>query len=103
MVPQSSMTAESADDYFILDIEAHIMPEDYRKYVSYFPDVKCLDYAHVMARKTKWTNPVTGEEGGHPGMDWSAENLIAGMDGGGVDMASILRESFIDATKNSAP
>ncbi len=62
MVTQASMTPESADDYFILDIEAHIMPEDYRKYVNYFPDVKCLDYAHVMARKTKWTNPVTGEE-----------------------------------------
>lgn len=103
MATEDSGVRESADEYFILDIEAHIMPQDYRKYVNYFPDVKCLDYAHVMARKTKWTNPVTGEEGGHPGMDWSAENLIAAMDEAGVDMASILRESFFDSTKNSAP
>ena len=39
---------DSALDYYICDCEAHVMPEDYRRFIKYFPGTATFEYAHKM-------------------------------------------------------
>lgn len=98
------INSESANDYLIIDVEAHIMPKDYREHILYFPAVKTFEYAHKVCEHWLWTDHRTGKvTKQHPGMDWTPERMLQDMDEAKVDVACIMRESFIDTTLNSAP
>ncbi len=94
---------DKALDYYIIDCEAHVMPEDYRRFIKYFPATATFEYAHKMCMHWVWTDHVTGKKYPHPGMDWTMEKIIADYDSCGVDQSCLMRESFIDTAMDHAP
>ncbi|MDP6619068.1 MAG: hypothetical protein QGG90_06505, partial [Nitrospinota bacterium] len=81
---------DRALDYYICDCEAHIMPEDYRRFIKYFPATATFEYAHKMCMHWVWTDHVTGKKFEHPGMDWTMEKIIADYDSAGVDQSCLM-------------
>ncbi len=103
-LPSNPETGETANDYYILDCETHVMPEDYRRFIKYFEGTKTFEYAHKMCNWWQWINHRTGKPSAiHPGMDWNIDKIIGDMDRSGVDQIALMRESFIDTTGDSAP
>jgi hypothetical protein len=87
------MARRNLRDYFVIDVEPHIMPslED----ISYFPGVKRINEG--IGRLIKdWIGPDAKVE--DLPKSWSADDLIAAMDEGGVDMACALPEEFMDTS-----
>ena len=39
-LPSNPDTGETANDFYILDCETHVMPEDYRSFIQYFEGTK---------------------------------------------------------------
>ena len=103
-LPSNPKTGETANDYYILDCEVHVMPEDYRRFIQYFPGTKTFEYAHKMCNWWQWVDHRTGKQAAiHPGMDWHIDKIIGDMDRSGVDQITLMRESFIDTSGDSAP
>ncbi|MBI3024845.1 MAG: amidohydrolase family protein [Candidatus Tectomicrobia bacterium] len=103
-LPSNPKTGETANDYYILDCEVHVMPENYRRFIKYFPGTKTFEYAHKMCNWWQWVDHRTGKQAAiHPGMDWHIDKIIGDMDRSGVDQITLMRESFIDTTGDSAP
>jgi predicted TIM-barrel fold metal-dependent hydrolase len=92
-----------AEDFFIIDCEAHTMPWDFLKYVSYYPGSKYFSIPEQSPTGKWWnTNPLTKERREKPS-DWSVERLIGDMDTAGIDVACMLRESFLNLSYNGVP
>ena len=103
-LPSNPDTGETANDYYILDCEVHVMPEDYRSFIKYFEGTKTFEYAHKMCNWWQWIDHRTGKQAAiHPGMDWHIDKIIGDMNRAGVDQIALMRESFIDTTGDSAP
>ena len=103
-LPSNPDTGETANDYYILDCEVHVMPEDYRRFIKYFEGTKTFEYAHKMCNWWQWIDQRTGKQAAiHPGMDWHIDKIIGDMNRAGVDQIALMRESFIDTTGDSAP
>ncbi len=103
-LPSNPETGETANDYYILDCEVHVMPEDYRRFIQYFPGTKTFEYAHKMCNWWQWIDHRSGKPAAiHPGMDWNIDKIIGDMDRSGVDQITLMRESFIDTSGDSAP
>ncbi|MEK6711393.1 MAG: amidohydrolase family protein [Nitrospinota bacterium] len=103
-LPSNPKTGETANDYYILDCEVHVMPEDYRRFIQYFPGTKTFEYAHKMCNWWQWVDHRTGKQAAiHPGMDWHIGKIIGDMTRSGVDQITLMRESFIDTAGDSAP
>jgi predicted TIM-barrel fold metal-dependent hydrolase len=103
-LPSNPKTGETANDYYILDCEVHVMPENYRRFIQYFPGTKTFEYAHKMCNWWQWVDHRTGKQAAiHPGMDWHIDKIIGDMDRSGVDQITLMRESFIDTAGDSAP
>ena len=103
-LPSNPKTGETANDYYILDCEVHVMPEDYRRFIQYFPGTKTFEYAHKMCNWWQWVDHRTGKQAAiHPGMDWNIDKIIGDMNRAGVDQITLMRESFIDTSGDSAP
>ncbi len=103
-LPSNPDTGETANDYYILDCEVHVMPEDYRRFIKYFEGTKTFEYAHKMCNWWQWTDHRTGKPTAiHPGMDWNIDKIIGDMNRAGVDQIALMRESFIDTAGDSAP
>ena len=96
-LPSNPETGEDANDYYTIDCEVHVMPEDYRRYIKYFEGTKTFEYAHKMCNQCSGsTTGTTGSRPCTPGMDWHIDKIIADMDRSGVDQIALMRESFID-------
>ena len=103
-LPSNPDTGETANDYYILDCEVHVMPEDYRRFIKYFEGTKTFEYAHKMCNWWQWIDHRTGKQAAiHPGMDWNIDKIIGDMNRAGVDQIALMRESFIDTAGDSAP
>jgi len=91
------------DDFFIIDCEAHTMPLEFRKHINYYPGTRYFSKPEESPTGRWWcTNPVTKERREKPA-DWTKEGLIADMDIAGIDMACMLRESFLGLSYNGVP
>jgi predicted TIM-barrel fold metal-dependent hydrolase len=91
------------EDFFIIDCEAHIMPWEFRKHISYYPASAYFSKPAESPTGKWWnTNPLTKERREKPS-DWSLEALIKSMDEAGIDMACMLRESFLNMSYNGVP
>ncbi|MBI3128419.1 MAG: amidohydrolase family protein [Candidatus Tectomicrobia bacterium] len=103
-LPSNPKTGETANDYYILDCEVHVMPENYRRFIKYFPGTKTFEYAHKMCNWWQWVDHRSGKQAAiHPGMDWHIDKIMGDMDRSGVDQITLMRESFIDTSGDSAP
>ena len=103
-LPSNPETGEDANDYYTIDCEVHVMPEDYRRYIKYFEGTKTFEYAHKMCNQWQWIDHRNNRQSAmHPGMDWHIDKIIADMDRSGVDQIALMRESFIDTAGDSAP
>jgi len=103
-LPSNPKTGETANDYYILDCETHVMPEDYRRFIKYFEGTKTFEYAHKMCNWWQWVDHRTGKQAAiHPGMDWTIDKIMTDMNRSGVDQITLMRESFIDTAGDSAP
>ncbi|MCK4823842.1 amidohydrolase family protein, partial [bacterium] len=92
-----------ADDFFITDCEAHIMPWEFRKHISYYPASAYFSKPEESPTGKWWnTNPITKERREKPA-DWTLEKLIEAMDVAGIDKACMLRESFLNMSYNGVP
>lgn len=92
-----------ADDYFIIDCEAHIMPWEFRKHISYYPGSAYFSKPQESPTGKWWnTSPLTKERREKPS-DWSLERMIESMDQAGIDMACVIRESFLPLSYNGVP
>lgn len=92
-----------ANDFFIVDCEAHIMPWEFRKHISYYPASAYFSKPAESPTGKWWnTNPITKERREKPS-DWTLERLIEDMDGAGIDKACMLRESFLTMSHNGVP
>lgn len=92
-----------AEDFFIIDCEAHIMPWEFTKHVSYYPKSKYFSKPEESPTGKWWnTNPLTKERREKPS-DWTLERLLGDMDEAGVDVACLLRESFLNLSYNGVP
>lgn len=92
-----------AEDFLIIDCEAHIMPWEFRKVISYYPPTQYFSKPAESPTGRWWnTNPITKERREKPS-DWTAEGLITAMDEAGIDKACMLRESFLNMSYNSIP
>jgi predicted TIM-barrel fold metal-dependent hydrolase len=91
------------EDFFIVDCEAHTMPWEFRKHVSYYPGSQYFSKPEESPTGKWWnTNPITKERREKPA-DWTLEGLIAAMDEAGIDQACMLRESFLNLSYNGVP
>jgi hypothetical protein len=91
------------EDFFIIDCEAHIMPWEFRKHISYYPASAYFSKPAESPTGKWWnTNPLTKERREKPS-DWTLELLIKSMDEAGIDMACMLRESFLYMSYNGVP
>jgi predicted TIM-barrel fold metal-dependent hydrolase len=91
------------EDFFIVDCEAHVMPWEFRKHISYYPATQYFSKPEESATGKWWnTNPITKERRKKPA-DWTADGLVAAMDEAGIDMACMLRESFLTMSYNAIP
>lgn len=91
------------DDFFIVDCESHIMPEEFRKHISYYPANKYFSKPEDSPTGKWWnTNPITKERREKP-KDWTLERMIHDMDVAGIDVACVLRESFLGLSYNGVP
>jgi predicted TIM-barrel fold metal-dependent hydrolase len=92
-----------AEDFFIVDCESHIMPLEFRKHISYYPGTRYFSQPGESPTGKWWnTNPITGEKREKPA-DWTLERMINDMDVAGIDMACMLRESFLGLSYNGVP
>jgi len=92
-----------AADYFIFDCEAHIMPWEFRKHISYYPGSAYFSNPAETPTGKWWnTNPITKERREKPS-DWTLEGLVESMDTAGIDKACMLRESFLNLSFNGVP
>jgi predicted TIM-barrel fold metal-dependent hydrolase len=90
-------------DYFIVDCEAHVMPWEFRKHISYYPGSQYFSKPAESPTGMWWnTNPITKERREKPA-DWTLEGLIEAMDQAGIDVACMLRESFLALSYNGVP
>lgn len=90
-------------DFFIIDSEAHIMPWEFRKHISYYPASAYFSKPAESPTGKWWnTDPITKVRREKPS-DWTAEGLIKAMDQAGIDMACMLRESFLNMSYNGVP
>jgi predicted TIM-barrel fold metal-dependent hydrolase len=90
-------------DFFIIDSEAHIMPWEFRKHISYYPASAYFSKPAESPTGKWWnTNPLTKERREKPS-DWTMEGLVQAMDDAGIDMACMLRESFLNMSYNGVP
>ena len=90
-------------DFFIIDSEAHIMPWEFRKNISYYPAMAYFSKPAESATGKWWnTNPLTKERREKPS-DWTADALVEAMDQAGIDKACMLRESFLNLSYNGVP
>ncbi len=81
-------------DFFIIDCEAHIMPWEFRRHISYYPASAYFSKPAESPTGKWWnTNPLTKERREKPS-DWTLDGLIKSMDEAGIDMACMIRESF---------
>ena len=77
-LPSNPDTGETANDFYILDCETHVMPEDYRRFIQYFEGTKTFEFAHEMCNHWFWKDHRTGKQAAiHPGMDWHIDKIIA--------------------------
>ena len=91
------------DDFFIMDCEAHVMPWEFRKHIGYYPASAYFSKPGESPTGKWWnTNPITKEKREKPS-DWTAEGLIQAMDEAGIDVACMLRESFLNMSYNAIP
>lgn len=92
-----------AEDFFIVDCEAHVMPWEFRKHIGYYPASAYFSKPQESPTGKWWnTNPLTKERRQKPS-DWTAEMLIKAMDEAGIDKACMLRESFLNMSYNAIP
>lgn len=92
-----------AEDFFIIDSEAHIMPWEFRKNISYYPATAYFSKPAESSTGKWWnTNPLTKERREKPS-DWTADALVEAMDQAGIDKACMLRESFLNMSYNGVP
>lgn len=103
-LPSNPETGEDANDYYVIDCETHVMPEDYRRFIKYFEGTSTFEYAHKMCNQWQWIDHRNNRPAAiHPGMDWHIDKIIADMNRSGVDQIALMRESFIDTAGDSAP
>jgi len=96
-------TVAKKEGFFIIDSEAHIMPWEFRKHISYYPASAYFSKPAESPTGKWWnTNPLTKERREKPS-DWTLEGLIKDMDEAGIDMACMLRESFLNMSYNGVP
>ncbi len=92
------MTA-SADNYFIMDSECHLVSNQAKKEISYFPERRVwFEQCRGVVHGLTGTDPGEGVFS-----DASPEAAIAAMDEGGVDMAFVLPEKMMEMSGFSAP
>lgn len=97
------MAMTKAADFFIIDCEAHIMPWEFRKHISYYPASVYFSKPEESPTGRWWnTNPITKERREKPA-DWTLERLIEDMDRAGINKACVLRESFLNLSYNGVP
>jgi predicted TIM-barrel fold metal-dependent hydrolase len=89
----------SADDYFIMDSECHLVPTHAKAEIAYF------EQRRIWFEQCR--GAVRGLLGQDPGegvfKDATPEACIADMDEGGVDMAFVLPEKMMEMSGYSAP
>lgn len=96
-LPSNPETGEDANDYYVIDCETHVMPEDYRRFIKYFEGTSTFEYAHKMCNQWQWIDHRNNRPAAiHPGMDWHIDKIIADMNRSGVDQIALMRESFIE-------
>jgi len=90
-------------DFFIIDSEAHIMPWEFRKHISYYPASAYFSKPAESPTGKWWnTHPLTKERREKPS-DWTMEGLVQAMDDAGIDMTCMLGESFLNLSYNGVP
>lgn len=91
------------EDFFIIDCEAHIMPWEFRRHISYYPLSVYFSKPAESPTGRWWnTNPLTKERREKPS-DWTLDGLIKSMDEAGIDMACMIRESFFYMSHYGVP
>lgn len=84
-----------SENPFILSCENHIMGD--LDHVSYYPGVKAWrESGSALARY--WMGPDNPRLATKYDRPWSADTLIEDMDEAGIDVSTVLRESFLDVS-----